>query len=74
MAVYEISASRALACPDGVLSCSAVPSLEPDPRILVPPNSIATTLKDLGAGQGERQEAELAKKRRKTLDDFQNVL
>src|SRR5947209_20579603 len=27
------------------------------PRILVPPNSIATTLEDLEAGQGGRQEA-----------------
>jgi hypothetical protein len=44
------------------------------PRILVPPNSIATTLEDLEAEQGERQEAELAKKRRKTLDDFQSYI
>jgi hypothetical protein len=29
---------------------------------------------DLEAGQGERQETELAKKRRKTLDDFQSYI
>ena len=44
------------------------------PRILMPPNSIATTLEDLEAGQEERQEAELAKNSRKILDDFQSYI
>jgi hypothetical protein len=72
MAVYEISASRAPARPDDIvlLYCSFTGTRL---RILVPPNSIATTLEDLEARQ-ERQEAELAKKRRKTLDDFQSYI
>jgi hypothetical protein len=44
------------------------------PRILVPPNSVAITLEDLETRQEERQEAELTKKRRKTLDDFQSYI
>jgi hypothetical protein len=56
-----------------ILPCC--PFAETQPSILVPPNSIATaTLKDLKAGQRKRQETELAKKRRKTLDNFQNYI
>jgi hypothetical protein len=54
-----------------LLCCSFT---ETRPRILVPPNSIVTTLKDLEAGQGERQETELAKKCRKILDNFQSYI
>jgi len=52
-----------------VLLCSSFSGTRP--RILVPPNPIATTSEELEARQEERQEAELAKRSRK-IPDFQS--
>lgn len=54
-----------------VLLCSSFTGTRP--RILIPPNSIATTSEELEAGQEERQEAELAKRNRKTPDFQSNI-
>ena len=53
-----------------VLLCSSFTGTRP--RILVPPNSIATTLEELEAAAPEGQELGLSKRGRKTPDEFQS--